>query len=86
MGSDLVRSRGLGDVYKRQEILRTSELIKAAYISAGALDLTLEADIITGSSAMELSSKLNASANVSGGGWGFKGEAGASFNLSLIHI
>jgi uncharacterized protein (TIGR02145 family) len=64
----------------KAEILRTSELIKAAYISAGALDLTLEADIITGSSAMELSSKLNASANVSGGGWGFKGEAGASFN------
>ncbi len=66
----------------KAEMLRTSELIKSNYISAGAIDLTYDADIITGSSASELSIKLNASANVSGGGWGFKGEAGASFDMN----
>jgi len=66
----------------KAEILRTSDLIKKTYISAGAIDLTYDADIITGSSASELSIKLNASANVSGGGWGFKGEAGASFDMN----
>ncbi|HPM11588.1 MAG TPA: hypothetical protein PK941_14215, partial [Paludibacter sp.] len=66
----------------KAEILRTTELIGNRIISAGATSVDYDADIITGSSVMELSSKLNASANVAGGGWGFKGEAGASFDRS----
>ena len=65
----------------KAEILRTTEMINNAYISQlEKVNLEVETDIVTGSSASELSNELNASAKVSGGGWGFKAEAGASFN------
>lgn len=65
----------------KAEILRTSEMIKSSKISARTMELSVETDVVTGSSITELSNELNASANVSGGGWGFKGEAGTSFKM-----
>lgn len=68
----------------KAEILRTSELIKSGIISAGSVEYAMDADIVTGSSITELSNKLNTTANVSGGGWGFKGEVGGSFKMEDI--
>jgi len=65
----------------KAEILRTSEMIKSSKISARTMELSVETDVVTGSSITELSNELNVSANVSGGGWGFKGEAGTSFKM-----
>ena len=65
----------------KAEILRTSEMIRSGNISAGSVELSVETDVVTGSSITELSNELNVSANVSGGGWGFKGEAGTSFKM-----
>ena len=65
----------------KAEILRTSEMIKASKITVGPLTMSVETDVVTGSSITELSNELNASAKVSGSGWGFKGEAGTSFKM-----
>lgn len=65
----------------KAEILKTSEMIKSGNISAGSIEMSVETDVVTGSSISELSNELNTSGKVSGSGWGFKAEAGASFNM-----
>lgn len=65
----------------RAEILKTSDCLKKGIITTGSVELTYNADISTGSSVTELSNDLSVSAKVSGGGFGFKGEAGASFKM-----
>ena len=64
----------------KAEILNTKALINKEIISTGPVELKADIDIVTGSSITELTNQLNTSASVSGSGWGFKGEAGASFN------
>ena len=64
----------------KAEILNTSALINNEIISTGPVELKADIDIVTGSSITELTNQLNTSASVSDSGWGFKGEAGASFN------
>lgn len=65
----------------RAEILRTSDCLKQGIITTGPVDLAYKADVATGTSITELSNDLSVSAKVSGGGFGFKGEAEASFGM-----
>lgn len=66
----------------KAEVLRTNELITNGDISLNSsINSKVEVDIFTGSSVSEMTNELNTSANIKGGGWGFKGEAGASFNM-----
>ena len=65
----------------KAEILKTSEMIKSGNISAGSIEMSVETDVVTGSSISELSNELNTSGKVSGSGWGFKAEAGAAFDM-----
>ena len=65
----------------KAEILKTSDMIKSGKISAGPITISIETNVVTGSSVSELSNELNTSGKVSGSGWGFKGEAGAAFGM-----
>lgn len=75
------RGRWADPLSLKAEILRTHELITMGKITTKSGDVKLSTDIVSGSSVTELNNELNASAKVTGGGWGFKGEAGATFDM-----
>ena len=78
------RERWADPLSLKAEILRTHELITMAKITTSSGNVKLSTDIVSGSSVTELNNELNASAKVNGGGWGFKGEAGATFAMNDI--